>query len=326
MTPEEIRAKLTTSLLGRRVEVHSQLGSTNDLVREAARRGEPEGLVILAEEQLAGRGRLGRVWSAPPGCCILCSVLLRPRFSPEDAFYLTIAAALAIYRACKRVLPAEDVTTAPGTLSPQVSNHPPPISNHPPQISSHSSPLPNHLSQISNQPPQVFNQPHQVSNQPPRISIKWPNDVLINGSKVCGVLSESEFRGGEWAFAVIGFGINVNLQPEQLAGLGGSATSLSIALGHEVDRIALLADVLSELESLYFALQNGQSSWVFQSWASALETVGRQVSVSEAGGSIIQGKATRVDPDGALVLDLGRGQERRVLAGDVTLSPTTKAD
>src|SRR3954449_4632882 len=88
-TPESVRAYLRTLTLGRRVEIHRQVGSTNDLVKEAARRGEPEGLVIAAEEQVTGRGRLGRVWTAPPGCCILCSVLFRPRFSPQHAAYLT---------------------------------------------------------------------------------------------------------------------------------------------------------------------------------------------------------------------------------------------
>src|SRR6186997_1507567 len=99
-TPERVSAHLRTLTLGRCVEIHQQVGSTNDLVKEAARHSEPEGMVIAAEEQVTGRGRLGRVWTAPPGCCILCSVLFRPRFSPQQAFYLTAATALAIRRAC----------------------------------------------------------------------------------------------------------------------------------------------------------------------------------------------------------------------------------
>src|SRR4051812_40655531 len=98
-TPELISANLNTLILGRKIELYRQVGSTNDIAKEAAGRGEVEGLVVVAEEQLKGRGRLGRRWTAPPGSSILCSVLLRPRFSPEQAFYLTIAAALAIYRA-----------------------------------------------------------------------------------------------------------------------------------------------------------------------------------------------------------------------------------
>ncbi len=95
---ESIKARLDTMIVGKSIEMHRQVGSTNDLVREAGRLGEAEGLVVLAEEQVRGRGRLGRNWTAPAGSSILCSVLLRPRFSPQQAFYLTIAASLAILR------------------------------------------------------------------------------------------------------------------------------------------------------------------------------------------------------------------------------------
>lgn len=272
-TPEAIRAALNTTLLGQRIEVHPQVSSTNDLIREAARRGEPESLVIAADEQVKGRGRLGRTWSAPPGCCILCSVLLRPRFSPEQAFYLTIATSLAIYRACKTLL-QEDKTSSTST------------------------------SLIPNPQPLVP-------------IIKWPNDILIRGRKVAGVLCESEFTGGEWAFCVVGFGINVNIRPEDFGELSARATSLSSELGHSLDRAALLGSVLNELEALYLLLQGGQFSQIFNEWASALDTIGKRVSVSEPRG-VLTGQALRVDEDGALVLRLDSGEEKRVLAGDVS--------
>lgn len=261
-TPTAIKAQLTTNILGRRIELHPQVGSTNDLVRQAGQRGASEGLVVLAEEQVAGRGRLGRTWVASPGCCVLCSVLLRPRFSPQQAFYVTIVAAVAIHRALKVV--------GGGVLSP---------------------------------------------------AIKWPNDVLLNGRKVAGILSESEFSGGEWAFSVLGFGINVNLQKEQFGELRDAATSLSAELGREVDRVEVLARVLSELESLYLLLQGGQSGTVHAEWVRNLETLGKRVSITEPGsgeaGSPVQGKALRVDPGGALVVLTDGGVERRILAGDV---------
>jgi BirA family biotin operon repressor/biotin-[acetyl-CoA-carboxylase] ligase len=275
LTPEALQAAFTTTLLGRRIEIHTQVGSTNDLVREAARRGEHEGLVIVAEEQVAGRGRLGRTWSAPPGCCVLCSVLLRPRFSPHHAFYLTIAASLAIYRVLKT---------------------------------------------MGNE--REFASSSTVDGRHSEISIKWPNDVLVGGRKVSGVLCESEFVGGDWAFAVVGFGINVNLRPDQLGELRTTATSLSAEWGYEVDRAALLARVLAELESLYFSLQSGHVGPVHDEWSAALETVGRRVTVKDADGSVT-GRALRVDKDGALVLRLDAGGERRVLAGDILQSPTS---
>lgn len=261
-TPATIKSHLATHILGRRIELHPQVGSTNDLVKQAARQGEAEGLVVLAEEQVAGRGRLGRTWVAPPGCCVLCSVLLRPRFAPQQAFYVTIAAAVAIHRALRAV--------GGGALDP---------------------------------------------------AIKWSNDVLLDGRKVAGILSESDFSGGDWAFSVLGFGVNVNLQREQFGQLRDTATSLSAELGRDVDRVEVLARVLSEFESLYLLLQGGQFGTVHAEWVAALETIGKRVSIVEPGSNgaagPVQGKALRVDADGALVVLTDGGVERRVLAGDV---------
>jgi BirA family biotin operon repressor/biotin-[acetyl-CoA-carboxylase] ligase len=273
-----IQAKLGTLFLGKRMQLHPQVGSTNDLVREAGREGAPEGLVILAEEQVRGRGRIGRTWTAPPGSSILCSVLLRPRFPPQQGFYLTIAASLAILRAIRKLT----VDGRRWTVD--------------------------HRSQITSTKSAIRN---------PKVAIKWPNDVLMNGRKVAGVLCESEFNGGEWAFAVAGFGINVNMPGEKFGELRARATSLSAELGHEIDRAALLALVLEELEACYLALQDGRMQPTFQAWADALETLGKRVTVSEPGGTIT-GMAMRVDPDGALIVKADTGTERRVLAGDVS--------
>lgn len=277
---DSIRERLATAFLGNKVEVHRQVGSTNDLVREAGRSGAAEGLVILAEEQVKGRGRLGRIWTAPVGSSILCSVLLRPRFSPQQAFYLTIATSLAILRAISN----QNAETASQMMVGRIS-----------RIASAS------------------------ASSVPHISIKWPNDVLVNGRKSAGVLSEGEFRGGDWAFAVVGFGINVNLGSVALEGLrmvAPRATSLSAEMGVEVDRAELLARVLEELEGLYLLLQNGQFRAVFSEWVNKLETIGRRVLV-EQGSERIRGVALRVDGDGALVVRGDNGEERRVLAGDV---------
>lgn len=262
-TQGTLRSCLHTRILGHPIELHEQVGSTNDLAKQAGRHGEPEGLVIVAEEQVAGRGRLGRVWTAPPGCCILCSVLLRPRFPPRQAFYLTIATSLAIYRTIKALIEPDNL----GTLH--------------------------------------------------KVGIKWPNDVLINGRKVSGILCETEFGGEGWSFAVLGFGINVNLEPEQFGKLQATATSLSAELGQKVDRATLLCRVLDELEELYLSLQKEQFRSIYDQWINALETVGKRVSVRD-GKSMIEGEALRVDPDGALVVRVDHGGEKRILAGDVT--------
>jgi BirA family biotin operon repressor/biotin-[acetyl-CoA-carboxylase] ligase len=267
-TREAIQRRLNTLIIGKEIEVRSQVDSTNDLVREAGRRGAPEGLVVIAEEQVRGRGRLGRTWVAPPGSSILCSVLLRPRFSPQQAFYLTIATSLAILRGIRRTDDGRRTTGGVGG-SPVV-----------------------------------------------RSEIKWPNDVLLNGRKVSGVLCESEFSGGDWAFAVVGFGINANLPSDSFGDLSDRATSISAELGHEVSRAVLVARVLTELEACYLAMQNGQFHSIYASWVSSLETLGRQVSV-DYGQEQLTGQALRVDPDGSLVIKTPEGLEISVLAGDI---------
>ncbi|HEU4327319.1 MAG TPA: biotin--[acetyl-CoA-carboxylase] ligase [Roseiflexaceae bacterium] len=101
---ERFTQDLGAVLVGRTLEYHAQVGSTNDLVRARAAAGAPEGLVVLAEEQLAGRGRQGRNWSAPPGSSLLLSLLLRPVWLPPEAgFALTMLAGVALCEAVEQV-------------------------------------------------------------------------------------------------------------------------------------------------------------------------------------------------------------------------------
>jgi BirA family biotin operon repressor/biotin-[acetyl-CoA-carboxylase] ligase len=90
-----IRRGLRTAVIGRRVICVKAVGSTNDWLKAAAAEGAPEGTVVFAEEQTAGKGQVGRSWYAPYGCCLLGSVLLRPHFSPERVFDLTMLGACA---------------------------------------------------------------------------------------------------------------------------------------------------------------------------------------------------------------------------------------
>jgi BirA family biotin operon repressor/biotin-[acetyl-CoA-carboxylase] ligase len=143
--------------------------------------------------------------------------------------------------------------------------------------------------------------------------------VLVDGRKVSGVLTEGEFVGGEWDFAIVGFGINVSLSRADLESLRASApkaTSLSVELRTQIGRAALLARVLEELERLYLALQEGKFNAVHEEWVSLVETVGRRVLVDH-GKERINGMALRVDTDGALVVRTDDGLEHRVFAGDV---------
>jgi BirA family transcriptional regulator, biotin operon repressor / biotin---[acetyl-CoA-carboxylase] ligase len=150
--------------------------------------------------------------------------------------------------------------------------------------------------------------------------LKWPNDVLVGGSKVGGILSEVELRGEAVEHAVVSIGLNVNLDPAQLpAGLPVPASSLSSQLGQPVDRLGLLRALLHSLEERYVALCQGVSP--HEEWARRLTTLGETVVVRQ-GQERLEGVAEGVAPNGALLLRLPDGQQRSILAGDVSLRST----
>jgi len=205
--------------------------------------GDPEGAVVVADFQTAGRGRLGRTWTAPPGTAVLCSVLLRPPAGGRIA-QLSLVAGLAT---------AQTVEAALG-------------------------------------------RPAQL---------KWPNDVLVDGLKVAGVLAEA--RDG---IVVVGVGLNVNQTAAELPGDARiAAASLRSLDGSERDREALLADLLVRLESAYGSWLADRLGALHGEIASRDALAGRAVSV---GGR--SGRALGIDRDGRLVLDSGP-----VESGEVTL-------
>jgi BirA family biotin operon repressor/biotin-[acetyl-CoA-carboxylase] ligase len=253
ISPEIIKQGLSTSFIGQNILYHTRLASTMDTARQAALASAPEGTVVLAEEQKAGRGRLKRAWLSPAGCLTL-SVVLYPemRFLP----FLVMVAALAV----------ADTVEETGL----------------------------------------------------KAEIKWPNDILINGKKVSGILIETGIREGEPNYVVIGIGLNVNLNPVDCPEIRESATSLMAESGEKVARIPTLQTLLVRLEYWYQALLKSEP--VFASWRRRLTTLGKTVQVL-AGSVRYQGVAEGVAPDGALLLRLESGQLIKLPAGDVTLKP-----
>jgi BirA family transcriptional regulator, biotin operon repressor / biotin---[acetyl-CoA-carboxylase] ligase len=117
LTPDRIRRDLETDIVGRAIEHYPQVASTNDIARERARTGHPEGLLVLADEQIAGRGRMGRGWAAPPGSSLLMSLLLRPDWlPPANAFALTMLASVALCEAVEATVPTQAALKWPNDL------------------------------------------------------------------------------------------------------------------------------------------------------------------------------------------------------------------
>jgi BirA family biotin operon repressor/biotin-[acetyl-CoA-carboxylase] ligase len=248
----DIKRKLHTELVGKKVLVFPSLPSTNDIAKREAKRGAREGTVILAEEQTAGRGRLKRAWLSPQGSIAL-SVILHP--TPAQLPALIMVASLAVAHCIEKVA---DLKT----------------------------------------------------------QIKWPNDVLIKGKKVCGILVESDVRGSSVDYAVIGIGLNVNLKTTDFPDIAATATSLSQELGKELSLPEIIGCLLVEVENLYLALPEGDG--VFKEWRSRLVTLGQEVEVS-SGKTVHKGVAESVASDGSLLLRQPDGNLLKIVAGDVSL-------
>ncbi len=146
--------------------------------------------------------------------------------------------------------------------------------------------------------------------------IKWPNDILIGGKKVSGVLIESEVANEAVRSAILGIGLNVNLDPSSMPEIAGTATSLGEALKQEVSRLEVLRALLGEFEELYSALRHGEP--IHRLWSCRLETLGQQVTV-KSGDEVHQGYAESIDEQGNLLLRCPDGSIKTIVAGEVTL-------
>jgi len=248
-----VEQQLTTAFVGRRLIHVASAPSTQDVARSEAEGGAPEGTVVLAEEQTAGRGRLGRSWVSPAGTNLYLTLILRP--SLERLRSLGIVTPLAV---------AQALEEATG-LSPR---------------------------------------------------IKWPNDVLVAGRKLAGVLIDTELSGQTPGYSLVGIGLNVNLDVRAVPEIAAIATSVRQELGHEVSREEMLAALLGHFEVLYVKAQRGTA--VHAAWRSRLETLGRQVRVT-VGGRVEEGLAEDVDAEGSLILRRADGSRATIAAGEVTL-------
>ncbi|WP_309068876.1 biotin--[acetyl-CoA-carboxylase] ligase [Microbacterium sp.] len=223
-------------------------GSTNaDLVAAAQSDAAlPHLSVLLTRDQRAGRGRLDRVWQAPPGAALAVSVLVRVPEVPLTARgWIPLAAGAAMATAVQAQLPGHET------------------------------------------------------------GLKWPNDVLVDGRKICGILAEGT---ADLASVVIGSGVNTAMRAEDLP--VPTATSFG-ALGAVCDEDLLVADYLAGLDRLLTALATDADT-VRDAVRALCLTIGREVTVSLPGGAALRGVAVDVDAEGRLVV-----AGTAVSAGDV---------
>jgi BirA family biotin operon repressor/biotin-[acetyl-CoA-carboxylase] ligase len=153
-----------------------------------------------------------------------------------------------------------------------------------------------------------------------RPTLKWPNDVRVDGRKLCGVLAESS-QGFQGLVTTIGIGLNVNMEPEAAGPLASDATSLRHLAGRMISRFDVLAALLGELDSMYADLRAGRT--VYPEWRSSLETIGLEVEVSvgtpDRPERVVRGTAIDADQEGRLLVRDSEGVVWPMAAGEVTL-------
>ena len=257
LLPEEIRAGLSTQLLGSQIVHFYDTSSTNNEAKRLAADDAVEGTIVVSEAQTLGRGRLNRGWFSPPGGGVWVSVILRPPFPPQEAPKCTLMAAVATVEAIREV------------------------------------------SGLA-------------------CGIKWPNDILWQGRKLVGILTEMSAEMDAINFVVLGIGINVSLQesdfPEELRNIGAS---VSMGAEREVSRVEVLQKLLERLEHWYQVVKKEGFEPVLEVWRRESITLGQPVRVL-AGEETYDGVAEELAEDGSLLVRTENGL-RRVLAGDVSL-------
>jgi BirA family biotin operon repressor/biotin-[acetyl-CoA-carboxylase] ligase len=256
LTPDLLRQQLKGSLFGKRIHHFFRTDSTNRVAMELGYSNEPEGAVVIAEEQTAGRGRAGRNWHSERATGIYATLLLRPKISPVQAPLLTMMAGLSAHAAIQA----------------------------------------------------------QTGLQP---DVKWPNDLVLNGKKLGGILTEMHAEPTLVRFVIVGIGINVN-QERFPAELSAIATSLRAETGRSQSRLELLARLLREFETDYNRFLRDGSASVTERFAQVSSYAsGKKVRVIN-GNETYVGVTAGLRPEGLLQIRRDDGALVTVLAGDVT--------
>jgi BirA family transcriptional regulator, biotin operon repressor / biotin---[acetyl-CoA-carboxylase] ligase len=238
-------------LIGHTIHALDEVDSTQAEIARLAAAGAPEGTVVTARHQRAGRGRRGRAWWDGAGESLLLSVLLRPALPAGEAPPLTFLGALAV------VVAVEAEGVAPG--------------------------------------------------------IRWPNDVLVDGRKLAGILAEAATTAeGRLDRVVLGIGVNVDQAGFPLE-LADRAVSLRMLTGRRHDRERLLDRLLGALDAGYRELRAGGGAGLRAAWRRRSVTLGARVRTPDGR----EGVAEDVDESGALIVRAEDGSRLRVTAGEI---------
>jgi len=256
ISPAELGHKLRTRSFGRSLKLLEVVTSTQDVLRELAEQGAPEGTLVIAEQQNQGRGRMGRSWVSPAGKGVWMSLLLRPDVPLLRTPQLTLLAAVALSRAVERLTGLE-------------------------------------------------------------IGIKWPNDLLVNGRKISGILLESAAEDERLRYVVVGIGISANLDAEDYPeDVAAKAISLKMASGRAVDRAELIAEALKEFEDLYQVYLTEGFEPIRLLWEARSINLNRHTVLTTARGTI-EGVPRGLAELGGLLVELEDGRTETVYSAEI---------
>lgn len=253
----ELQSVIRTKTAGQNLVFLEEVDSTNNRAKQLAEAGAPDGTVVIARQQNAGKGRRGKTWKSPAKGGIWMSLLLRPVIAPDQASMLTLVAALAV---------AEGIEKTCGFS----------------------------------------------------VRIKWPNDLVLNKKKICGILTEMSTEMECINHVVIGIGLNVNIKefPDELNGV---ATSLYLETGKNFPRALLTAAILQAWETYYeLFLQTRDLSDLLESYHQLLVNRDKEVRVLAPGGSY-EGIARGITATGELLVEKKDGTMTEVLSGEVSV-------
>lgn len=256
MNEAEIRSLLHTRWAGQELFCFDEIDSTNTKAKELAEQGYPSGTLVVADRQIAGRGRRGRSWDSPAGIGIFMTLLLKPDINPNNASMLTLVTALATAQAISDVTGAE-------------------------------------------------------------AKIKWPNDIVINGKKVCGILTEMSAQFDYINHIVIGIGINVHNEsfPEEIR---ETASSLLLESGKRIHRADLIARFLERFEAGYaIFLQTEDLEGLMKDYNALLVNIQKQVRILDP-KEPFEGKAIGITKRGELIVDTWESR-KLVSSGEVSV-------
>ncbi|MBU8916222.1 biotin--[acetyl-CoA-carboxylase] ligase [Bacillus sp. FJAT-29953] len=258
ITADEIRLGLTTEFIGKNIHYEETVESTQKIAHRLASENVPEGTVVIAEEQISGRGRMNRPWHSPKYTGIWMSLILRPNIPLTKAPQLTLLTAVAIVQAI------EEVTG----LNPE---------------------------------------------------IKWPNDILLNGKKITGILTEMQAEADQIHSIIIGMGLNVNQTKDDFPPeLQNIASSLLIEKGDALSRASIIRSIFTHFEKLYLLFLEKGFYPIKLLWEGYAISIGKMLKARTLTG-VIEGKALGITDEGVLKIEDASGVIHHVYSADIEL-------